>query len=151
MKGNCSNAIPLYRYQNIHQSCMHFKVVRNLYKRYFHKLMCHLLFQPCNCNPDGSQSNDCDPLTGQCTCRANYTGLQCDSCLYGSYNFPYCRQCRCAVEGTEPDTCNLQGVCTCTEPDGQCQCKVGKVRPINRKISHLVHISIAKYVLCFTA
>ena len=80
--------------------------------------------QPCSCDPEGSLDNNCDPLTGQCICRSDYTGLQCNSCMYGSYNFPDCTDCECSVEGTEPTSCNSQGQCHCEEPNGQCLCKV---------------------------
>lgn len=29
-------------------------------------------------------------MTGQCECDAKYTGLKCDKCAPGRYNFPFC-------------------------------------------------------------
>ncbi|WAR23621.1 LAMA2-like protein, partial [Mya arenaria] len=77
----------------------------------------------CGCDKDGSLDNNCDPLTGQCACAADYTGLYCDECLFGFYNFPDCSLCLCSVEGTEPESCSSSGACSCQEPEGQCQCK----------------------------
>ena len=41
----------------------------------------------CKCDPIGSLSseNDCDPYTGQCPCKKNVAGRQCQLCAIGSY------------------------------------------------------------------
>lgn len=44
----------------------------------------------CHCSADGSLHTTCDPTTGQCRCRPRVTGLHCDMCVPGAYNFPYC-------------------------------------------------------------
>lgn len=36
--------------------------------------------QPCNCHPDGIQTEGCDVETGRCYCREGVTGLKCDKC-----------------------------------------------------------------------
>ncbi|KAH3697084.1 hypothetical protein DPMN_084569, partial [Dreissena polymorpha] len=77
----------------------------------------------CNCDVNGSVDQDCDPLNGQCLCRADYAGVRCNSCLFGFYNFPDCTLCLCSVEGTEPSSCSPSGACSCQESDGQCTCK----------------------------
>lgn len=38
---------------------------------------------PCNCDYEGSISFACDPFGGQCTCKPNIIGRQCDSCRTG--------------------------------------------------------------------
>ena len=39
----------------------------------------------CGCDRNGSLSESCDVITGQCDCRANVTGLKCDRCMDGHY------------------------------------------------------------------
>lgn len=34
--------------------------------------------QLCDCSPGGSYDNNCDVLTGQCSCRPNMQGRRCD-------------------------------------------------------------------------
>lgn len=64
---------------------------------------------PCDCDPAGSRSFTCDSVGGQCSCRANIVGRQCDRCAVGYYDFPACRPCRCP-----------NGVCN--EETGECVC-----------------------------
>ncbi|CAK9294069.1 unnamed protein product [Gordionus sp. m RMFG-2023] len=81
----------------------------------------------CDCNPIGSKFLNCSTGEGICTCRSGYSGRYCDTCLFGYFDFPRCRKCRCNVVGTEPNTCaeaNLGDgpLCQCAD-DGQCNCK----------------------------
>lgn len=41
----------------------------------------------CQCDPTGSKSHKCDPLGGQCECKPNVVGRQCDRCAPGTYGF----------------------------------------------------------------
>ena len=34
----------------------------------------------CDCNPDGSLSANCDPVTGQCSCLLGIRGRSCNKC-----------------------------------------------------------------------
>ena len=34
--------------------------------------------KPCDCDPGGSYDNKCDPSTGQCKCKPNIIGRQCE-------------------------------------------------------------------------
>lgn len=36
--------------------------------------------EPCNCNRDGSISDNCDAITGECYCKSGFTGNQCSQC-----------------------------------------------------------------------
>uniref|UniRef100_H2YEQ8 Usherin n=1 Tax=Ciona savignyi TaxID=51511 RepID=H2YEQ8_CIOSA len=47
----------------------------------------HPLFgkcETCNCHVPGSISAECNPVTGQCPCKDNVIGSQCDTCRHGS-------------------------------------------------------------------
>ncbi|KAL5291286.1 epi-1 family protein [Megaselia abdita] len=64
----------------------------------------------CNCNYEGSNSFECDPYGGQCQCKANIIGRQCDACKTGFYGFPDCKPCNC------PSTA------LCEKNTGECIC-----------------------------
>lgn len=49
----------------------------------------------CDCNSIGATDNDCDLITGQCTCHPNTYGRECDQCQPGFWNFPNCQMCEC--------------------------------------------------------
>ena len=73
--------------------------------------------QACECNMTGTVggSASCSASIGQCSCKANVTGLKCDSCLPGHFNLAHptgCQPC--------DDQCSSEG-CTAAGPTG---CKV---------------------------
>ena len=37
--------------------------------------------KPCDCNPEGATSQECDRLSGQCTCYRGIIGRRCDECM----------------------------------------------------------------------
>ncbi|CAO2577350.1 Laminin subunit alpha-5 [Lemmus lemmus] len=70
----------------------------------------------CHCSADGSLHAACEPTTGQCSCRPRVTGLRCDMCVPGAYNFPYCEAGSCHPAGLAPANPALpeaQAPCTC--------------------------------------
>ncbi|XP_036961278.1 laminin subunit alpha-5 isoform X1 [Acanthopagrus latus] len=85
----------------------------------------------CNCSRPGIVSPDvsCDTLSGQCRCKNNVVGRQCDRCAPGFYGYPKCRPCDCNEAGTEEDVCDsFTGQCLCKEnvQGSRCdQCRVG--------------------------
>uniref|UniRef100_A0A3B4BCE3 Laminin, alpha 5 n=1 Tax=Periophthalmus magnuspinnatus TaxID=409849 RepID=A0A3B4BCE3_9GOBI len=85
----------------------------------------------CNCSRAGilSPEASCDHLSGQCRCKDNVVGRQCDRCAPGFYGYPNCRPCDCNDAGTEEDVCNsFTGQCLCKEnvQGPRCdQCRVG--------------------------
>lgn len=70
----------------------------------------------CLCNPLGSVSLACDPVTSQCSCRPGVTGLKCDQCLPLHFNFSSdgCQKCSCDPRGSRTFNCDLiTGKCEC--------------------------------------
>ena len=47
------------------------------------------LISACNCNTQGSNSNNCD-ANGVCSCKTNIINAKCDTCQSGFFNFPVC-------------------------------------------------------------
>ena len=71
----------------------------------------------CGCDPQGSENAFCNPLNGQCQCKANVVGQRCNECAQGFWNFAQgCVDCGCDPQGSEPGT-------SCDRFSGQCQCK----------------------------
>lgn len=71
---------------------------------------------------EGSESQQCDTVSGMCSCIKGYQGFSCDQCVEGFYNFPNCKECACNRAGVIDDTCDAC-VCEC-DGVGQCFCKV---------------------------
>ena len=45
----------------------------------------------CTCNSDGKLNDNCDPVTGQCTCKSpTIVGHECVECEDNYYGFPIC-------------------------------------------------------------
>ncbi|KAM8864103.1 laminin subunit beta-1 isoform 4-T6 [Spinachia spinachia] len=74
---------------------------------------------PCQCDPQGSLSGECDKVGGQCRCKANVMGRRCDQCAPGTYGFGVkgCTACDCHSEGSSSRQCD--------PASGQCQCRPG--------------------------
>ncbi|VDP08781.1 unnamed protein product [Soboliphyme baturini] len=73
----------------------------------------------CNCDPTGSLSGICNVLGGQCQCKQNVVGHQCDRCSPGTYGFgpQGCTACDCNNVGSLHNFCHLN--------TGQCVCRDG--------------------------
>uniref|UniRef100_A0A8C8RBX0 Laminin subunit alpha-5 n=1 Tax=Pelusios castaneus TaxID=367368 RepID=A0A8C8RBX0_9SAUR len=99
-----------------------------------HTFGCHPLIgcEDCNCSRTGVQElaePGCDVDSGQCRCKPNIIGRQCDLCTPGYYHYPHCRRCDCHQAGTEVSVCDpVSGQCRCKENvEGvRCdQCRLG--------------------------
>uniref|UniRef100_A0A670Y1P9 Laminin subunit alpha 5 n=1 Tax=Pseudonaja textilis TaxID=8673 RepID=A0A670Y1P9_PSETE len=82
---------------------------------------CHPLVgcEDCNCSSSGIQDQTepgCNIESGQCQCKPNIVGRQCNLCAPGYYGYPNCRACDCHEAGTKPSICDLvTGECHCKE------------------------------------
>mmetsp|Transcript_13357 Transcript_13357/g.20137 ORF Transcript_13357/g.20137 Transcript_13357/m.20137 type:complete len:4168 (+) Transcript_13357:169-12672(+) len=81
--------------------------------------------EPCNCWTTGSHNTVCDKLSGQCSCKANYQGLECRHCIPLTYALggvhgvdPHCTACNCNHPAGASNA-------DCEKNSGQCDC-VGK-------------------------
>uniref|UniRef100_A0A3Q3JUR0 Laminin, beta 2-like n=1 Tax=Monopterus albus TaxID=43700 RepID=A0A3Q3JUR0_MONAL len=74
---------------------------------------------PCQCDPQGSLSGDCEKVGGQCRCKPNVIGQHCDQCAPGTYGFGVngCAACDCHSEGSLSHQCD--------PVTGRCQCRQG--------------------------
>nr|XP_011759520.1 usherin isoform X1 [Macaca nemestrina] len=74
--------------------------------------------EPCQCNLHGSVNKFCNPLSGQCECKKEAKGLQCDTCRENFYGLDVtnCKACDCDTAGSLPGT-------VCNAKTGQCICK----------------------------
>uniref|UniRef100_A0A8B9DLH3 Laminin subunit alpha-1 n=1 Tax=Anser cygnoides TaxID=8845 RepID=A0A8B9DLH3_ANSCY len=82
----------------------------------------------CNCSDTGSINLQCDVLTGQCQCKAEFGGQDCSRCALGYRDYPDCVACDCDLSGTKAEMCDdIEGLCGCEEETGICICKVENV------------------------
>ncbi|CAF0763256.1 unnamed protein product [Adineta steineri] len=71
---------------------------------------------PCDCDPTGSISTQCDPIGGQCACKPYVMGTKCHLCVPGTYHFSPdgCTKCNCHNMGALNNLCNVvNGACYC--------------------------------------
>lgn len=80
---------------------------------------------PCQCDPMGSLTIECDPSGCQCPCKENVVGRRCDKCAPGTWGFgpDGCQPCNCHEIGARDNFCNEQsGQCTCIQNVGGRMC-----------------------------
>ncbi|KAM9785727.1 laminin subunit beta-1 [Neosynchiropus ocellatus] len=73
----------------------------------------------CECDPQGSLTGECEKVGGQCRCKPNVMGRNCDRCAPGTFGFGVqgCTACDCHSEGSLSHQCD--------PVTGQCQCRQG--------------------------
>ncbi|PVD37045.1 hypothetical protein C0Q70_04038 [Pomacea canaliculata] len=77
---------------------------------------------PCNCNPLGSERDDCAQMNGRCMCKANISGMKCDQCNNGNVLGPL----GCLGPSSSPmhscDDLNCKYGATCHMKNGVPEC-----------------------------
>ncbi|KAI6652285.1 Laminin beta/gamma [Oopsacas minuta] len=74
----------------------------------------------CLCDQRGAENQDCNTNNGECVCRPNIEGRQCDQCTPGYFNISSstgCQDCACNSTGAASSECDVV--------TGQCECKPG--------------------------
>ncbi|XP_050676949.1 laminin subunit beta-1 [Leptidea sinapis] len=74
---------------------------------------------PCDCDPRGSKSPQCNPYIGKCDCKPGHGGRQCDQCQENYWGDPNieCHECDCDLYGSVSPQCMRE--------NGSCNCKPG--------------------------
>ncbi|GAA6214860.1 laminin subunit alpha-2 isoform X1 [Lates japonicus] len=72
--------------------------------------------QPCQCHTNGSVYEVCNKETGQCPCKENVVGRQCDECMPNCWwdaERQECMPCHCSPHGSISQRCDVEGRCIC--------------------------------------
>ncbi|KAL4232273.1 Plexin-A1 [Mactra antiquata] len=91
---------------------------------------------PCKCNLTGSTGTSCEETSGNCTCKTNVSGRQCDTCMHNTANFSStgCTACSCNSEGIQ--SCSTGLVCNCKNNVERDSGKCNKCVPNFYNLSH---------------
>ncbi|PWA22178.1 hypothetical protein CCH79_00018961, partial [Gambusia affinis] len=77
---------------------------------------------PCSCDPTGSVRDDCEQMSGLCSCKTGVKGLKCNVCPDGSrMGMNGCDHGRDAPTSCEELLCSYGA--TCLEENGQAHCQ----------------------------
>lgn len=80
---------------------------------------------PCECDPVGSISPQCNPYIGKCDCKPGHGGRQCDQCQENYWGDPNveCHECDCDLYGSVSQQCMRDnGSCICIPGIGGYKC-----------------------------
>ncbi|CAF0941718.1 unnamed protein product [Rotaria sordida] len=92
------------------------RCIRGYFRNFTRKVSDIDMCQSCKCNLKVS-TGACAEGTGICECKPQFTGLECDECAIGYFDYAAgCKPCLCSINGTADHKCL---------PDsGRCVCKM---------------------------
>uniref|UniRef100_A0A7N4PPT9 Agrin n=1 Tax=Sarcophilus harrisii TaxID=9305 RepID=A0A7N4PPT9_SARHA len=77
----------------------------------------------CNCDPGGSVRDDCEQMTGLCSCKEGITGMKCSQCPPGSILGPSgCENDPSAPKSCAELSCEFGASCVETGDSAHCEC-----------------------------
>ncbi|NXC09441.1 AGRIN protein, partial [Orthonyx spaldingii] len=78
---------------------------------------------PCHCDPVGSVRDDCEQMTGLCSCRTGITGMKCNQCPNGSkLGTTGCEKDPSAPRSCEELSCDFGASCVELNGFAHCEC-----------------------------
>uniref|UniRef100_H9H689 Agrin n=1 Tax=Monodelphis domestica TaxID=13616 RepID=H9H689_MONDO len=78
---------------------------------------------PCNCDPGGAVRDDCEQMTGLCSCKEGITGMKCSQCPPGSILGPSgCEKDPSAPKSCAELSCEFGASCVETGGSAHCEC-----------------------------
>ncbi|XP_069466169.1 agrin isoform X1 [Ambystoma mexicanum] len=78
---------------------------------------------PCNCDPVGSVRDDCEQMTGLCSCKTGITGMKCNQCPDGSQpGMTGCEKDPSAPKSCDNMKCEFGASCVADSGFAHCEC-----------------------------
>ncbi|XP_061458105.1 agrin isoform X2 [Rhineura floridana] len=78
---------------------------------------------PCHCDPVGSVRDDCDQMTGLCSCKTGITGMKCNQCPNGSkLGMSGCKKDPSAPSSCTEMVCEFGASCVEVHGFAHCEC-----------------------------
>ncbi|KAM7030447.1 LOW QUALITY PROTEIN: agrin [Acridotheres tristis] len=78
---------------------------------------------PCHCDPVGSVRDDCEQMTGLCSCRTGITGMKCNQCPNGSkLGTTGCQEDPSAPRSCQELSCDFGASCVELNGFAHCEC-----------------------------
>ncbi|NWZ86949.1 AGRIN protein, partial [Poecile atricapillus] len=78
---------------------------------------------PCGCDPVGSVRDDCEQMSGLCSCRTGVTGMKCNQCPHGGQlGTAACQEDPTAPRSCEELSCDFGASCVEVNGFAHCEC-----------------------------